>query len=241
MVECVLAFAAFELIGLGQDSVVDFPYQNVQVLADAPPEQLALIMQATAGSLGVDCEYCHDAEAWHLDDQPAKRTARDMMRMLGSVSETYFETLEVPSCWTCHRGSTIPQYEPNLESDPLVAPNPGAPLVFVPAGVFSEEIRPSSEVYENVQHYGELPANELRGVMEAYSRALGTGCDHCHVEGDWGSDQLLTKLIAGRMFEIEVGMEREFFSSRDALSCWTCHRGQVTPEMSLPTDRMPSR
>ena len=220
--------------------MVDFPYQNVQVLMDAPAEQLALIMQATAGSLGVDCEYCHVGEAWHLDDPPAKRTARDMMRMLGSVSETYFEFLEVPSCWTCHRGSTVPQYEPNLETGALVAPNPVVSAVFVPRGVFSGETRPSGEVYENVQHHRDLPANELRGVMEGYSRALGVGCDHCHVEGDWGSDQLLTKLVAGRMFEIEVGMEREFFSSQDALSCWTCHRGQVTPEMSLPPDLMPS-
>ena len=236
----VLRFGGWPALGLGQDSGADAPYENVQVLIDVPPEQLELIMQAIAVSLGVDCEFCHDTQAWYRDDRPAKQTAREMMRMLEAVNQTYFETLDAPSCWTCHRGSTNPQHEPALESDPLSDPGLGPPSVFVPPGVFSDETRRSDQVYENIQGHRDLPANGIRGVMEAYSLALGVGCEYCHVEGDWASDQMLTKLIARRMSEIEIGMESDFFESREALSCWTCHQGQITPDLSLPPELMPS-
>ena len=97
-----------EVVGRGPP-VQTSAYENVQVLFDAPPGQLQQIMEAMSASLGVTCEYCHDANDRASDANPVKETARDMIRMVVESSESYFEVLEAPSCWTCHRGSPTPE------------------------------------------------------------------------------------------------------------------------------------
>ncbi len=207
-------------------------YENVQILMDAPPEQLQQIMQAMSTSLGVDCEYCHDPTDRASDANPTKGTAREMIRMVVDATESYFEVLEAPSCWTCHRGSPTPETEPAIVLDRLNVADGG--------GSFSSENRLSREVYGNVQNYGDLPANGLRQIMEDYSRDLGVGCDYCHIQGDWADDSMLMKLLTRRMFEIQEGLEREYLGSDGALSCWTCHRGTTLPETNLPPEILPA-
>jgi hypothetical protein len=214
------------------------PFENVQILNGTSAEQMALIMQAANASLGVECEHCHAPDAWDLDVKASKQTARAMMRMINDLSLTDFEALETPSCWTCHRGRTIPEIEPGSASEANVRSVDDT----VPAAAdpFAMDSRPSGQVYSNIQMHTELPANELREVMNSYSRFLGVNCDHCHVLGDWASDEKLMKLVARRMLEIEARIEADFFGSREVLSCWTCHRGEATPQTRLPAERMPS-
>jgi hypothetical protein len=70
--------------------------------------------------------------------------------------------------------------------------------------------------------------------MQAYSGSPGVGCDHCHVVVDWASDQKPARPMARRMFNIRTEMQDEFFEGRQALTCWTCHRGQPRGETTLP-------
>jgi hypothetical protein len=230
----VLGSATAERASFGQGGlpIRESPYENVQILMDAPPEQLQQIMQAISVSLGVECEYCHDAADRGSDANPIKRTARDMIRMVVGASESYFEVLEAPSCWTCHRGSPTPETEPAIEIDPVRLLSGGVP--------FSTENRPSGEVYGNIRNYPDLLATGLRQVMEGYTRDLGVGCDYCHVEGDWADDTKLMKLLSRRMFEIQEGMESEYLGTSGAVSCWTCHRGNALPESNLPPDLLPA-
>ena len=230
----VLGIAAAERASFGQEGppIQESPYENVQILMDAPPEQLQQIMQAISVSLGVECEYCHDAAGRGSDANPVKRTARDMIRMVVGAAERYFEVLEAPSCWTCHRGSPTPETEPAIVIDPVRLPSGGAP--------FSTENRSSGEVYENIRNYPDLPANGLRQIMEAYSRDLGVGCDYCHIQGDWADDTQLMKLLSRRMFEIQKDMESEYLGTSGAVSCWTCHRGNALPEGNLPPELLPA-
>ena len=100
--------------------------------------------------------------------------------------------------------------------------------------------RLSREVYGNITNYGELPANRLREIMEAYSRDLGVGCDYCHIEGDWASDAKLMKLLSRRMFEIQERLVSDYLRSDPALSCWTCHRGNALPETNVPPEILPA-
>ena len=233
----VFSFAYLPGAILGQETPAfpDAPYENLQILTGAPPDQLEQIMGAIALSLGVECEYCHVAGNWASDEREAKGTAREMMRMLADIDETYFGVLEAPSCWTCHRGSPRPETEP-FPALPVGALN--LPVGTGSALPFVDEDTSSGEVYVNIQNYTDLPARELRGVMETYNRDLGVGCDHCHVEGDWASDEVLMKRVARRMFEIQQGVGNEFLSE-GALSCWTCHRGEALPQTNLPGRLLP--
>ena len=227
----VLCLAGGLAWGFGQATDAgDDPWQNVQVLEGASREDMDLFMRAISASLGVECAYCHEPEGWHLEGREEKRIARSMMRMVASLSETGFEALDLPSCWTCHRGSATPGTMPG----PDVAPPPA-----YPAGAFSDSPAPAGEVYENIRQLGSLPARDLAGVMATYSRSLGVGCEHCHVPGDWASDERLAKLLARRMFEIQTETSQTFFESGREISCWTCHHGEAVPELSVPVRLMP--
>jgi hypothetical protein len=206
-------------------------YENVEILVGTPPEQFDRIMEAISVSLGVECEYCHVSGDPASDVKAAKETARQMMRMAADAGTSYFEALEAPSCWTCHRGSPVPEAEPVSEA-------PGTTPRAIQSA-FSNEDRLSGEVYGNIRQYEDLPANALLGVMEFYSRALGVTCDHCHVEGEWASDARLMKLMSRRMLEIGEALQREYFTTPGAVSCWTCHRGETLPQTNLPPGLLP--
>ena len=231
----ILLPSLFAFAGPGQSrqaepAVPERPLLNVQFLIGAPRAQVSLIMQATSRSLGVVCEHCHVLEGWHIDDKPQKRTARNMMHMISVMGPRYFDVMEVPSCWTCHRGEATPQLH-----EPGIGPAPAAQAPFISGTM------PAGEAYQNVTQYTDIPARDLAAVMRSYSRALGVGCEHCHVEGDFASDDKVTKVLARRMLEIRLGLQGDFFDARNVLTCWTCHRGETTPQMQLPPELMPGR
>ena len=205
------------------------PFQNLQILDGAPPEQVALIMQAMSLSLGVECVHCHRPGAFELDTEPAKEIARSMMRMVAALGSTTFEVLEVPSCWTCHRGSVTPVVVPPLLEFPVEQP----------FGPFLSSTDPAGDVYENVITHASLPAIELREVMASYTRALGVGCDHCHVPGEWASDEIIGKQLTRIMAEMQRNLDRDVFDGEERISCWTCHRGEVTPQSNMPPRLIP--
>ena len=224
--------------GLQQPAAAENPYRNVQIFGELPRDRLMFVMQVYSNILGVDCEHCHVTGEWHLDDKPTKQTARAMIQMVISSSQSHFEGIGAASCWTCHRGDVKPQLNPpeatmaEFMANPPAIPNPSP---------FSDEDRPSSEVYRNVQQYGNIPANRLVSVMQAYSGSLGVGCDHCHLTDDWASDEKPTKLIARRMFDIRLGMQNEYFEGEQVLGCWTCHRGEAKAQTNPPPEMLPPR
>jgi photosynthetic reaction center cytochrome c subunit len=95
---------------------------KLQVLQALPETQLFPLMNLVADSLGVQCDYCHVQETpnltrtpsnvggwvWDRDDKPAKRTAREMMRMVVDLNAGRFRGESRVTCYTCHRGSTRP-------------------------------------------------------------------------------------------------------------------------------------
>ncbi|MFN1835099.1 c-type cytochrome [Balneola sp. MJW-20] len=103
------------------------------------------------------------------------------------------------------------------------------------------EEEPSSDVYENIKMFGQLPAGRLLRVMEmGYSRSLGVTCTHCHNPKDWGSDEKKEKLITREMAAMTGKINREILPSiselgdRNAVvNCTTCHRGDTKPALNL--------
>jgi hypothetical protein len=106
---------------------------HLRVLQTLPEAQLFPLMNLVATSLGVRCDYCHvqatpdftktpsnvGGWVWDSDDKPAKRTARDMMRMVVDLNAGAFKGQPPITCYTCHRGSTLTARTP-----PLPPPSP---------------------------------------------------------------------------------------------------------------------
>jgi hypothetical protein len=90
-------------------------FKNIQLLRGVPAGRLLRIMEmGYARSLGVNCTHCHVAGAWEKDDKPTKQIAREMARMVGTISG---ELKKIPNlksesptvnCTTCHRGQVKP-------------------------------------------------------------------------------------------------------------------------------------
>ena len=84
------------------------PPKNLQVLKALQGEQLQLTMQYIAGSLGVQCNYCHVQGQNDLDDKETKKTARNMMKMVDQLNATFFDGKPRISCASCHNGRNRP-------------------------------------------------------------------------------------------------------------------------------------
>jgi hypothetical protein len=89
---------------------------------------------------------------------------------------------------------------------------------------------------------------ELIDTMRGWTQELGVRCNHCHVgpdnlQGmDFASDEKATKRTARRMLEMSQKINGELLADlpvaeegedHQAVSCYTCHRGQATPPRNL--------
>lgn len=95
-----------------------------------------------------------------------------------------------------------------------------------------------------------LPPNithdELIATMRAFSRSLGTRCDHCHAAApagskehlDFASDAKPEKDVARVMMRMTRQMNADYISKVNEhgtnVTCYTCHHGHVIPESTLP-------
>lgn len=190
------------------------------------------IMKVMNTVLGVECVHCHEQDNWAKDDLSEEQMhAREMMStkmfpMVGAISQDHFEGKGGPTCWTCHRGSTKPEGSPADGWKPHAAPEPSP---------FKSGEGTAGEVYENIKVFQQLPAARLGRVMGVLTAALNVDCTHCHVEGDWASDEKEPKQTARKMFAMRGAIQAKHFpDKRGALSCWTCHRGSTEPEKNPP-------
>ena len=67
----------------------------------------------SAGSLGVECEFCHSSGPdgrlqFDKDGKKEKKTAREMMRMMLAINHDNFKGEREVTCNTCHRGDRRP-------------------------------------------------------------------------------------------------------------------------------------
>jgi len=125
-------------------------YCNIQVLTEIPGDELILAMQFMTYSLGVECGYCHVEGALEKDDKKTKLTARKMMRMMREINKGNFESKQVVTCNSCHRGSPRPV---------------SIPMVFDSAAKPSFERTPESETtLVNAPRPEEIIANYVKAI-----------------------------------------------------------------------------
>ena len=80
-------------------------FKNIEVLKDIPASELIPSMRYLAASLGVGCDYCHQADHFDNDDKPTKQRARNMMKMMFAINQDNFNGKREVTCYTCHRGA----------------------------------------------------------------------------------------------------------------------------------------
>jgi photosynthetic reaction center cytochrome c subunit len=100
-------------------------FKNIQILKDAPADQILPAMQFITASLGVQCGFCHVQNAYEKDDKEEKKTARKMMTMMLAINKDNFGGRREVTCYTCHQGSSDPKSTPVIsESAPTPEPPP---------------------------------------------------------------------------------------------------------------------
>jgi tetratricopeptide (TPR) repeat protein len=121
----VVFIAAVSVLGLGSSSAqIPDEYKNLKVLPkDISNRDLVPIMRSMSQALGVRCTECHISTKpgssrledldFASDEKDDKETARQMMRMVGSVNEQIGKMgLKEPvqvRCVTCHHGVKKPE------------------------------------------------------------------------------------------------------------------------------------
>ena len=92
----------------------------------------------------------------------------------------------------------------------------------------------AGEAYENVKVLGDLSITEFGRTMTAITSwvAPQAGCTYCHVEGNFASDELYTKVVARRMFQMVQHMNATWRDhvGQTGVTCYTCHRGHSVPQ-----------
>jgi photosynthetic reaction center cytochrome c subunit len=76
-----------------------------------------------------------------------------------------------------------------------------------------------------------LTVEEERPTMMGMRTSLGVMCTHCHVAPDFASDENPKKLVARTMMSMVKEINAKFPDGKVHVTCYTCHRGQTTPEM----------
>jgi hypothetical protein len=108
--------------------------------------------------------------------------------------------------------------------------------------IAGKETLPAAQVFKNIKMLTDVPAGRLLAVMNVgYGKSLGVSCTHCHVAGQWDSEEKTQKQTARDMSAMANRINTELLKNIPNLkgpnaivNCTTCHRGQVKPALNLP-------
>jgi hypothetical protein len=80
-----------------------------------------------------------------------------------------------------------------------------------------------------------LTRENVEFTMQNITFALGLRCVDCHAVPDMAADSKPLKLKARTMLEMTRDINAKLGDgTRTHVTCWTCHRGSTTPEISRP-------
>jgi photosynthetic reaction center cytochrome c subunit len=94
----------------------------------------------------------------------------------------------------------------------------------------------AEDVFKNIQVLKGIPVNQFMETMGFFSAALGYNCTNCHgdeVLGNWEkyANDIPVKRTARRMVQVVNTINQSLFGGREAVTCYTCHRGSPTPKV----------
>ena len=91
------------------------------------------------------------------------------------------------------------------------------------------EDEPAEKFFKNIEILKGKKASRLPGMMSALTGLLGVDCSYCHIKNEWDREDKPTKQTARKMFRMIATINKDNFEGRNAVSCWTCHRGNPHP------------
>jgi photosynthetic reaction center cytochrome c subunit len=115
-------------------------------------------------------------------------------------------------------------------------------LALAPIPLAGQE-NPPARPPENVKVLTDLQGQPLRTEMQRIAAALGVKCDHCHVQGNFASDEKSPKRVARRMLDMTRTLNAQHFAKYQVkdgesvvgrVTCYTCHQGTVEPKTAPP-------
>lgn len=124
----------------------------------------------------------------------------------------------------------------------VIASIAAAALVFTLAltvGLTAQD-RPemAENIFKNIQVLRGISVDEFLNTMGIMCAALSFDCSECHTNAGtdrvaWDADTP-RKQTARRMVRMVTAINRDNFSGRQMVTCWTCHRGRDLP-LTMPT------
>ena len=90
------------------------------------------------------------------------------------------------------------------------------------------------DVFKNVQALKGITVDEFMGTMGLMSASLGLCCSDCHPGAGtesvkWEDDSNPRKVTARQMVRMVQAINRDNFSGRQVVTCWTCHHLRDIP------------
>jgi hypothetical protein len=115
----------------------------------------------------------------------------------------------------------------------------------IAVSIAGRENEPAGQVFKNmrIDWLKTEPARTLLDIMNfGYARALGVRCTHCHVEGDFSSDEKRPKRAAREMAVMHHAVNQALAKMENLksapekrfINCATCHRGRTDPHDAQP-------
>src|SRR5438309_3457363 len=90
------------------------------------------------------------------------------------------------------------------------------------------------QVFKNIKVLNGMPQSQLYPTMRFMAASLGFQCGSCHVikNGfvDASADDKPEKRSARDMIRMVLDINKNFAEGNPSVSCYTCHRGQRTPQ-----------
>jgi photosynthetic reaction center cytochrome c subunit len=98
----------------------------------------------------------------------------------------------------------------------------------------------SEEVFKNIQVLKGIPVDEFMGTMGVFTTSLSLCCGNCHTGAGTSNpkweDDPPRKKTARAMVQMVQNINKTSFGGRQVVTCWTCHRGQLSPSVTPPLD-----
>ena len=112
--------------------------------------------------------------------------------------------------------------------------------------IAGRESTAAESVFKNIKMFKGVHAERVLRVMNGWSRALGVGCNFCHVPGHWADEDKNNKQVARDMAVMNAAINdtllpRVFNPDHDRrfVNCTTCHRGRPNPNFDPNRMRPP--
>ena len=227
----LLAVSVFAQNAFAQNKAARPAPKNLKIMAAS--DDVPFTMRGFTQALGVQCTYCHVQGDFSSDANPKKDVARKMIAMVRqidsnfpSASGAYPAGDHEVDCITCHRGSAKPETKAPKEffnhAESLgfkpPPPTPGVNLKVLPA---------------DTRVHGD------GSIMHDFRDALMVDCAYCHGGGKgFEVDANPRKEIARNMIKMVRQINANFPGTgvypvgNQAVTCYTCHRGDPHPAAS---------